>query len=94
MTKQNQKFAVSEAAAPESPVLTYSSSSNFLVRFDEDLGYYLYQACQNSKVPTKLTADVFSISGDEIVWFGAPATLGSFLFALRVSTEFPLPPRQ
>ena len=61
---------------------TQSLSSNFLLRADEDLGYSMYQQAQTSK-HVKVAADLFSISGDELVWFGGPAAIGSFLFALR-----------
>lgn len=53
-----------------------------LLKADEDLGYRMYKYCQeNSHV--KLAADVFSISGDEVVWFGLPSVIGSLLFMMR-----------
>ncbi|GMH63092.1 hypothetical protein TrLO_g13770 [Triparma laevis f. longispina] len=57
-------------------------TSEWRVKWDEDLGYNIYKYSQDNKY-VKLLADIFSVSGDEIVWFGGPAVIGSSLFCLR-----------
>ncbi|GMH87597.1 hypothetical protein TrST_g5984 [Triparma strigata] len=68
--------------SPKAKAATGPPESEFRVQWDEDLGYAAYMQAQKNK-HVKLLADIFSISGDEVVWFGGPAVIGSFLFLLR-----------
>jgi hypothetical protein len=45
------------------------------IKADEDFGHRLYKHAQEVK-HVKLAADIFSISGDEVLWFGGPAVFG------------------
>ena len=54
-----------------------------LLALDEDLGYKVHHHAQYEAKHVKLFADLISISGDEVIWFGLPAVLGSILFLMR-----------
>jgi len=85
---------VHSQAAPSSPARSTRSKTKAVpaspsasAGFDEQLGFSVYSSCKANKLK-RLLADLASMSGDEIVWFIAPAILGSGLFARRLMIAF------
>ena len=56
---------------------------NAIKGLDESLGKYWYNAAREMKM-VKVAAELFSLSGDEALWFGVPSVLGSIIFLIRV----------
>ncbi len=65
---------------PRAPPKLLSLDS--VLKADHSLGYTVYSRAQKSS-ELKLVAEACSLSGDEVLFFGFTAVLGSVLFALR-----------
>ena len=67
---------------------SFAPTQSALPNADEKLGYAVYKYCKQSKVAC-LFSELMSMSGDEMVWFIAPAVIGSTLYAYRVLNALP-----
>lgn len=53
-----------------------------LIRWDEQIGYFLFQQRNNNSL-LKAISDVFSLSGDEVIFFGITAAVAISMSLIR-----------
>lgn len=68
------------------PHSNFNNNVNFffqrLLRMDEHISISIYKFAEQNKF-VKYFADLFSLSSDEIIWFGIPSFIGCSMFTIR-----------